>query len=315
MSDAYRRPNRDSVLIAAITALTIFVPVTTRAQSAKPPYMTATAAQVQSEIVSQSKIMGEANGDTYYYKPALGVSGTGQIFRISNSDPTKFAGVGLIMNNKYQISPAEKSGFFAVVTDRPAGDFTGVNSIAPSAAQQPAGVPQPPAQPSASAVAASVVFSGKASWEEDGHIPVVRFDDDSKFNNDLVAWRKGHIEISRDGSKFADLGYEGGGYGEGAGKKGLKMGLTEMSSAVSNGRNANALSMGWEITTVKGVRNTSIATAASMNGIYQTNPYGLEGEAVAATEIFKKQVDPNFTYPGYEKLRQAAGLDPRPPQK
>jgi hypothetical protein len=44
--------------------------------------------------------------------------GTGQIFRVSNNDPTKYAIVGLIMFNTYRIQDAEKSGFYAVVTDR-----------------------------------------------------------------------------------------------------------------------------------------------------------------------------------------------------
>jgi hypothetical protein len=123
---------------------------------------------------------------------------------------------------------------------------------------------------------------------------------------------EGHIEISRDGSKFADLGYTGGGYGEGAATKGAKMTMNEIVAGVSNGRKANVTSFGWEITTIKGGRNTSVDTAASMNGIYQKSPYGLEGESVAATELFKQQVDPTFTYPGYDKLRQAAGLEPHP---
>jgi hypothetical protein len=310
MSTTHKRRVTSSVLfaIAAIAMLSLCVPAAGHAAADKPPYLTATAAEVQAQIGLSRKI-GEYDGDTYYFKPAGG--STGQIFRVSKADPTKFAMVGIILNNKYMIQTSEKSGFFALVTDQPPSAFTLDTSVAPTAPV--VGVPAP-ATPTAAAAAADapkVPPSGKGSWG-DGHIPVVHFEHDPHFHDDVVAWRKGHIEISRDGSKVADLGYTGGGYGEGAGTKGLKMTMNEMGAAVTNGRRANVLSFGWEITTIKGTHNTAVDTQASVSGIYQKNPYGLEGEAVAATEIFKQQVDPTFTYPGYDKLRQGAGLEPHP---
>jgi hypothetical protein len=294
-------------VIAAI-AMTAFCMPTAGHAADKPPYLTATAAEVQAQIAASKKI-GETNGDIYYYKRAA--AGIGAIFRVSSTDQTKYDYVGTIINNQYQINPAEKSGFFAVVTDQPASAITGDASPAPSTAAQPVNTTPPAALATGGTNAGSGPAVGKASWG-DGHIPVVHFNQDPHFHDDVVVWRKGHIEISRDGSKFADLGYTGGGYGEGAATKGAKMTLNEIVAGVSNGRKANVTSFGWEITTIKGGRNTSVDTAASMNGIYQKNPYGLEGESVAATELFKQQVDPTFTYPGYDKLRQAAGLEPHP---
>jgi hypothetical protein len=294
-------------VIAAI-AMTAFCMPTAGHAADKPPYLTATAAEVQAQIAASKKI-GETNGDIYYYKRAA--AGIGAIFRVSSTDQTKYDYVGTIINNQYQINPAEKSGFFAVVTDQPASAITGDASPAPSTAAQPVNTTPPAALATGGTNAGSGPAVGKASWG-DGHIPVVHFNQDPHFHDDVVVWRKGHIEISRDGSKFADLGYTGGGYGEGAATKGAKMTLNEIVAGVSNGRKANVTSFGWEITTIKGGRNTSVDTAASMNGTYQKNPYGLEGESVAATELFKQQVDPTFTYPGYDKLRQAAGLEPHP---
>jgi hypothetical protein len=297
-------------VFAAIAIFAFCVPIAGHAGD-KPPYLTATAAEVQAQIIGLSRKLGETDGDTYYFKPAGAGTGTGQIFRVSNKDPTKFAGVGTIISNQYMISAAEKSGFFAVVTDTPPSAITGDTSVVPIGSARPASATPTPAPPTATADTSKGPPSGKASWG-DGHIPVVHFNQDPHFHDDVVVWRKGHIEISRDGSKFADLGYTGGGYGEGAATKGAKMTMNEIVAGVSNGRKANVTSFGWEITTIKGGRNTSVDTAASMNGIYQKSPYGLEGESVAATELFKQQVDPTFTYPGYDKLRQAAGLEPHP---
>jgi len=271
------------------------------------PDQSATTAVIKTTIDSSKKI-GEYKGNAYYFKPAA--PGTGQIFRVPIGDsPTTFAMVGLIVNGKYaSMDPKEKSDFFALVTDTLASDIAGG-----SAPTQQAVAPQVTVQPvggasAASANAGTTIHSAKASRGEDSNTPTVEFDNDPKFHNDVVAWRKGHIELSRNGSKFADLGYTGGGYGEGAAKKGLKIGLNEVMAGATFGR--SPLSLGWEITTTRGVANTSVMTAASANGIYQKDPYGIEGEAVAATEIFRQQLDQSFTYPGYDKLRKIAGLAP-----
>ena len=239
-----REPYFFATTLIAITAL--LAPIAGYAAD-KPPYQTATAAMVQEQIITPSKKIGEYDGDTYYFKYAG--MGTGQIFRVSNADPTKFAPVGLILTNSYHIQENEKSGFYAIVTDKPASYFTGDTSK-PQLVEPPPAAAAAPATTAAST--APVTFTGKASWGDDGHTPVVQFQNDSKFNNDVVAWRKGHIEISRNGAKFADLGYTGGGYGEGAAKRGLKTSLNEINAAVSNNRKADVLSNGWEITTIKG---------------------------------------------------------------
>jgi hypothetical protein len=119
--------------------------------------------------------------------------------------------------------------------------------------------------------------SGSASWGKNGHTPTVQFNNDSKFGNDNVAWRKGHIEIRRDGDKIADLGYTGGGYGEGAAKRGLKIGLNEIGAAVTRNRTDDVLSTGWEVNTAKYSYNTSVAAAnQAARGITQKNPTDLK---------------------------------------
>jgi hypothetical protein len=125
-----------------------------------------------------------------------------------------------------------------------------------------------------------------------------------------LEWRKGHIEVRRDGDKVADLGYTGGGYNEGAAKRGIKIITNEAMAGLTLGHRADALSTGWEITTAKGTSNTAVTNGGTKGaaGITQRNPYGLEGEAVTATDIFRQQVDPAFTYPGLDKLRKDSGI-------
>lgn len=87
----------------------------------------AIAAGQNQEIASAIRVstkMGEIKGNAYYYKPAG--SGVGQIFKVPSSSPTSgFTAVGTIINGKYVIAPAEKSDFFALVTDKPASAFSG----------------------------------------------------------------------------------------------------------------------------------------------------------------------------------------------
>jgi hypothetical protein len=73
--------------------------------------------------ISASTKMGELNGNTYYYKSAG--MGVGQIFKVPSANPTSVTMVGMIVGDKYMIQPAEKSDFFAVVTDKPASAFSG----------------------------------------------------------------------------------------------------------------------------------------------------------------------------------------------
>lgn len=128
LKNSYRGP----ALAALVVMLTSPVALTS---ASKPPYQTAPVETVKEQIISPSQKLGEFDGDSYYFKSAG--MGTGQIYRVSNSDPTKYAAVGLILSNKYQIQDAEKTGFYAVVTDKPASALTGSGgqSGAPSQVQ------------------------------------------------------------------------------------------------------------------------------------------------------------------------------------
>jgi hypothetical protein len=182
-----------SGVLSAVTAIAFFVffmPIAGHAAD-KPPYLTATAAEVQAQI-GLSRKLGEMDGDFYYFKPAGAGTGTGQIFRVSSKDPTKFAFVGTIISNQYMISTAEKSNFFAVVTDTPPSALTGDTSVVPLGSARPASVTPTPTPPTGAANAGNGPAVGKASWG-DGHIPVVHFNQDPHFHDDVVAWR----DISR----------------------------------------------------------------------------------------------------------------------
>jgi len=231
--------------LAAIAIFAVCAPVAGHAASDKPPYLTAPAATVQTEIGLSRKI-GEFDGDTYYFKPAGGP--TGQIFRVSKADPTKFAMVGLILNNKLMIQTSEKSGFFALVTDQPPSAFTLDTSVAPAPPVVGAPVrrllpPMPqkdrPLERRRGATGTYLSFTSTTI-----HI----------FTMTLLFGEKGHIEISRDGSKFADLGYTGGGYGEGAGTKGFKMTMNEIERARMTFERNESSGTWWFVKCVSGDR-------------------------------------------------------------
>src|ERR1700722_7152021 len=148
MSTAHTHRFSSSFLLFAVAAIamTAFcVPIAGHAAD-KPPYLTATAAEVQAQI-GLSRKLGETDGDTYYFKPAGAGTGTGQIFRVSSKDPPKFSFVGPIISNQYMISTAEKSNFFAVVTDTPPSALTGDTSVVPIGSARPASVTPTPVPP------------------------------------------------------------------------------------------------------------------------------------------------------------------------
>jgi hypothetical protein len=263
------------------------------AASEKAVCVTYPADKVQAEIIGPSKKMGELNGDVYYFKYAG--SGTGQIFRVCNGDPTKVAAVGLIMENKYSIAEGEKSNFYAVVTDKPATYFTGETpSTATPAAQPAGGTATPPA-------AASAPIEGTAV--QDGDSTVVKFTG-GKYGGDTVTFRKGNDVVVKTGDQMkGELVFGGGGRAAGSTAKSiLQLGI------YTGGRGAVLdPTHNWTIKPyVNGKEMPGINTELQDGSRgHSGDPNGLAGETLAAYDIARK-INPDLQLPSDGKLRQLA---------
>jgi len=305
---ATTQPPRHSLLfcaaLATVAAASLLIPERASAAPANDTvYMTTTLENAAQQLAACTEL-GQANGDTYYYKSA-GTYG-GQLLKVKTDDHTKYLMLGTILNGKVTIPNEKEKKLFQQVVDnmsvkqaRAIGLSGGSLDSAPAA--QSSSIQQsqtPPSVPTTSVADGAVVRKDANTIE-------------ASFGGRIVDFQEngGHIlETTTAGAPIADLQYQGADRrGAGQKLKGAGRIATNLTlSGIHKSGNDQEVSVNPESYFIKigtyGVNSDNIG-----HGKGPGDPNYAIAYAIAAVDLVRTKLDPNFTIPAEKGLRGKAG--------
>lgn len=293
----------NAIAAATLAVASLLIPARTSAAPANDTvYMTTTLENAAQQLAACTEL-GQTNGDTYYYKSA-GTYG-GQLLKVKTDDHTKYLLLGTILNGKVTIPNEKEKKLFQQVVDnmsvkqaRAIGLSSGTLDSTP--APQSPSVPQsqtPSSVPVTSVAEGTVVRKDASTIEASFGGRVIDFQENG-----------GHIlERTTAGAPIADLQYQGADRG-GAGNKlkGVGRVATNLTlSGVYKGKDQE-VSVNPESNFIKigtyGVNSDNIG-----QGKGPGDPNYAIAYAIAAVDLVRTKLDPNFTIPAEKGLRGKAG--------